>query len=103
MFIEKDDKKYWIEDTEGGNGLCQMTKGDYTYLSYRLNWLCYSEPTKVINLKTHVTVFATMNNDVSWDQGYMVHRFQSGTVFYCYSGYDQIRGVKYQLAKSIRD
>ena len=60
-FIEKDEIKYWIEDAEGGNGMCYMIKGDYLYLSFRNNWLCYSEPCKIINLKTHVTVFSLMN------------------------------------------
>lgn len=101
--VEREDGQYWIEDPEGGNGMCYLIKGDNLYLSYRNNWLCYSEPCKIINLKTHVTVFSLMNSKVSWDQGYMIHRFQSGTVFYCYSGNDAIRNNKYQMVKSIRD
>ena len=102
-FIEKGNSKYWIEDTEEGNGMCYMIRGDYLYLSFRVNWLCFSEPTKIINLKTKVTVFSLMNGEVAWDKGYMIHRFESGTVFFCYSGHDAIRNNKYQLVKSIRD
>ena len=60
--VERDGGEYWIEDPVGGNGLCYLIKGDYLYLSFRNNWVCYSEPTKIINLKTHVTVFSLMNN-----------------------------------------
>ena len=63
--VEKDGGKYWIEDTEGGNGMCYLIKGDYLYLSFRNNWLCYSEPTIIINLKNNVTTFSLMNNVIA--------------------------------------
>ena len=37
--VSKDDGTYWIEDTEGGNGLCIYSdKSNVTYHSRRKNW-----------------------------------------------------------------
>lgn len=64
---EHDGGKYWIEDTETGSGLCFMEKGDYIYMSRRNNFICYSEPAKIVNKKSQVTVFSMLNKTVTWD------------------------------------
>ena len=102
-YKEHDGGKYWIEDEVNGNGLCFMEKDDYIYMSRRMNFMCYSEPAKMINTKSQVAVFSMLNKTVTWDQGYMIHRFPSGTVFYCFSAKDKILNRNYQLVKSHRD
>lgn len=52
QMVEKDNGKYWVEDKETGSGLCFLEKGDYIYLSRRNNFICYSEPAKIVNTKS---------------------------------------------------
>ena len=51
-YKEHDGGKYWIEDEVNGNGLCLMEKAEYIYMSRRMNFMCYSEPAKMINTKS---------------------------------------------------
>jgi hypothetical protein len=39
---------FHIEDDENGHGLCKMIFNKNTYYSYRFNWICFAEPTKII-------------------------------------------------------
>lgn len=65
--VEHDGGKYHIEDITTGTGLCYMEKNDYIYMSRRNNFMCFSEPAKIINKTSSVTVFSMLNKSITWD------------------------------------